>query len=259
VPEVRPHPMSTLHFHDPNCQSLAISYLGNGYPWPLPQSYGQSKYLFVVMDYFTKWIEVEAVASITTAEVRRFIWRNIMIRFGIPRAIILITTHSSILIGSPTILVIWAAKLGSLLLLTLRPMAKPRRPTSLFSMACRRNLTMLKETGWTNCTTSYGLSTRPRVANGETPFMIAYRSKAILPVEVTLRTHRLTIQEELNNAALREALYLFPSIRSEALLREAIYKLRIARLYDHSSIAAHLGKQPCSLSYESCSSHTRTW
>ena len=33
---------------------------------------GQRKYLFVAVDYFTKWIEAEAVASITTAEVRKF-------------------------------------------------------------------------------------------------------------------------------------------------------------------------------------------
>ena len=34
---------------------------------------GQRKYLFVVVDYFTKWIQAEAIASTTSAEVRRFI------------------------------------------------------------------------------------------------------------------------------------------------------------------------------------------
>jgi len=29
-----------------------------------------------LVDYFIKWVEAEAIASITTAEVRRFIWRN---------------------------------------------------------------------------------------------------------------------------------------------------------------------------------------
>jgi len=55
---------------------------------PFPKATGQRKYLFVVADYFTKWIEAEAIASITAAEARKFIWRNIIIHFGIPRAII---------------------------------------------------------------------------------------------------------------------------------------------------------------------------
>jgi len=40
---------------------------------PFPKATRQRKYLFVAVDYFTKWIEAEAVASITIAEVRRFI------------------------------------------------------------------------------------------------------------------------------------------------------------------------------------------
>jgi len=48
---------------------------------------GQRKYLLVVVDYFTKWIEAEVVTSITAAEVQKLIWRNI-IHFSIPRAMI---------------------------------------------------------------------------------------------------------------------------------------------------------------------------
>ena len=38
----------------------------------------------------------------------------------------------------------------------------------------------------------------------------------------------------LNNAALREVLYLLPSIRGDAHLREAFYKLRIMRLHNRA-------------------------
>jgi len=40
---------------------------------PFSKATGQRKYLFVAVDYFTKWIQAEAVASITTVEVRKFI------------------------------------------------------------------------------------------------------------------------------------------------------------------------------------------
>ena len=80
---------------------------------------------------------------------------------------------------------------------------------------------------WSLCTTE-------KTANGETPFMLAYGPVAIFPVEVNLHTHRLTtFQKELNNAMLREALDLIPSICDAGLLQEALYKLRIARLHDH--------------------------
>jgi len=70
--------------------------------------------------------------------------------------------------------------------------------------------------------------------------MSSYGSEAVLPFQVTLHTHCLTIfQEELNNAALREALDLLPSFRGDALLREVLYKLCIACLHN-SAVKLHL-------------------
>jgi len=65
--------------------------------------------------------------------------------------------------------------------------------------------------------------------------MLAYGSEAILPIEVSLHTHRVTtFQEGLNNMALRKALDLLHSIRGDALLQEALYKLRIAQLHNRT-------------------------
>ena len=68
-------------------------------PWPfaqwridivgsLPQGKGQVKFLLVAIDYFTKWVEAEALATITEARIRSFVWKNIICRFGIPLTII---------------------------------------------------------------------------------------------------------------------------------------------------------------------------
>ena len=48
----------------------------------------KKKLLLVATDYFSKWIEAEAFASIKDKDVTRFIWKNIVCRFGIPRSII---------------------------------------------------------------------------------------------------------------------------------------------------------------------------
>ena len=55
---------------------------------PLPWGKGQVKFLLVTIDYFTKWVETEALATITEAKIQSFVWKNIICRFGIPRTII---------------------------------------------------------------------------------------------------------------------------------------------------------------------------
>ena len=39
-------------------------------------------------DYFTKWVEVEPLANIRDMDAMKFIWKNIVTRFRVPRALI---------------------------------------------------------------------------------------------------------------------------------------------------------------------------
>nr|KYP35260.1 hypothetical protein KK1_043716 [Cajanus cajan] len=55
---------------------------------PFPPAKGQLKFLLVAVDYFTKWIEACPLAKITTENVRKFTWKNIVCRFGIPHTIV---------------------------------------------------------------------------------------------------------------------------------------------------------------------------
>ena len=55
---------------------------------PLPTAPAQKKLLLVSTDYFSKWIEADAFASIKDRDVTRFILKNIVCRFHIPRSIV---------------------------------------------------------------------------------------------------------------------------------------------------------------------------
>ena len=55
---------------------------------PFPIGRKQFKFLIVVIDYFTKWVEVEPAAKITEAKITSFVWKNIVYRFKIPNIII---------------------------------------------------------------------------------------------------------------------------------------------------------------------------
>ena len=68
-------------------------------PWPfaqwgidivgvLPSGKGQVKFLLVAIDYFTKWVEAEALTTTTEARIQNFIWKNIICKFEIPQTII---------------------------------------------------------------------------------------------------------------------------------------------------------------------------
>ena len=42
----------------------------------------------MAVDYFTKWAEVEALANIRDINVKKFVWRNIVMRFGVPESLV---------------------------------------------------------------------------------------------------------------------------------------------------------------------------
>ena len=68
-------------------------------PWPFAQwgldimgpfstAVRQLKFLVVGIDYFTKWVEAEALATIMEKNIRSFVWRNIICRYGISKVLV---------------------------------------------------------------------------------------------------------------------------------------------------------------------------
>lgn len=55
---------------------------------PFPMASGQRKFLVVAVEYFTKWVEAEALAKITDSAIQSFLWKNIFCRFGAPQILI---------------------------------------------------------------------------------------------------------------------------------------------------------------------------
>ena len=69
-------------------------------PWPfaiwgiglinqLPKERGSVQYAMVDVDYFTKWVKIEALASITPSKIKEFVYKNIVCRYGVPYTIVL--------------------------------------------------------------------------------------------------------------------------------------------------------------------------
>ena len=69
-------------------------------PWPFvqwgldivgsfPKAAGNRQWLLVGTDYFTKWVEAESLVNIRDLNAKRYVWKNIVTRFGIPHTLIL--------------------------------------------------------------------------------------------------------------------------------------------------------------------------
>ena len=56
---------------------------------PFPIAAGNKRYLLIGIVYFTKWVEAEPSANIKDMDAKKFIWRNIVTRFGVPHTLIL--------------------------------------------------------------------------------------------------------------------------------------------------------------------------
>jgi len=55
---------------------------------PFPLAKGQVKFLIVAIDYFTKWIEVEPVATIMAWQVQNLLWKHFICRHGLPHSVV---------------------------------------------------------------------------------------------------------------------------------------------------------------------------
>ncbi|XP_028094673.1 uncharacterized protein LOC114294718 [Camellia sinensis] len=79
-------------------RSLAYRAISQGYWWPCIQADAQKyvrrsapgnrKFFIATTDYFTKWVEAEPLATIKEKDVKKFVWQNVITRFGIPRALV---------------------------------------------------------------------------------------------------------------------------------------------------------------------------
>ena len=96
----------TFTKHCDNCQSFALiihsptellSAISSLYPFmklaidvvrPLPVASRQRKFILLIIDYYSKWVETEAFALIKKVEVERFVWNEVIYRFKLPEEII---------------------------------------------------------------------------------------------------------------------------------------------------------------------------
>ena len=79
----------------------------------------------MAVDYFTKWEEAGALTNIRDVNVKKFVWKNIVTRFGVPNFLISNKGCNSIVGPFVSFVVISASRTGILPQRILKAMAIP--------------------------------------------------------------------------------------------------------------------------------------
>ena len=201
---------------------------------PLPIGKGQSKFVVLAVDYFTKWAEAEPLATITEQKVPNFVWHAVICRFGIPRALV---SDNGKQFNNPKFMDFYV-ELG-----IRNYYSSPAHPQSngqaevtirTLKAALKTKLEDLKgklveylpEVLWAYRTTR-------KSATQETLFALAFGTEAVAPVEIGLKSPRIELASaEHNEEALRLNLDLLDEKRDQVHKHTEDYQRKTTRYYD---------------------------
>ncbi|RVW17418.1 Gypsy retrotransposon integrase-like protein 1 [Vitis vinifera] len=201
---------------------------------PLPAAPAQKKFLLVATDYFSKWVEAEAYASIKDKDVTKFVWKNIICRFGIPQTIIAD--------NGPQFDSIAFRNFCSELNIR-NSYSTPRYPQSngqaeatnkTLINALKKRLEQAKGK-WVEELPGvlWAYRTTPGRPTGNTPFALAYGMDAVIPTEVGLPTIRTDAAKQNDaNMELGRNLDWTDEVRESAAIRMADYQQRASAHYN---------------------------
>ena len=195
------------------------------------------RYLYVAIDKFTKWAEVEAVRTIPARSAAKFI-KGLVCRFGVPNRII--TDNGSQFTSG--LFKAYCASIGTKICYA--SVAHPRSN----GQAERANAEVLKGLktksfdkklkahgkNWLDSLQSvlWSIRTTATKPTGKTPFFLVYGAEAVLPTELRHGSPRvLAFDESRQDELLKDRLFLLEEVRWEASLRTAHYQQGLRRYH----------------------------
>ncbi|GKD18442.1 reverse transcriptase domain-containing protein [Tanacetum coccineum] len=207
---------------------------------PFPEGPGKVKFLIVAMDYFTKWIEAKAMATISGSQVKKFVWDNIVCHFGLPGEIVSDIYKQF----SDNPFKDWCEKLNIIQCFAL---VKHSQSNGLVERANRSLGEGIKarlgegNKNWIEELSHVLWAHRKMIksSHGDTPFSLTYGTEAVISAEVRMPTYCTAIVDAVHNdEELRLNLDLLEERRERATIHEAKAKLKMT---NHAMDGGKLG------------------
>ncbi|KAK3015328.1 hypothetical protein RJ639_007271 [Escallonia herrerae] len=192
---------------------------------PFSPATAQHRFVIVTIDYFTKWAEVEALATITEKKCEDFFWRAIICCYGIPRVLV---TDNGKQFDNPTFLT-FCTNLAIEQCFTSVAHPQTNGQTKVTNRTLLQGIKKKLDGAkglWVEELPKilWAYNTTTRNPTGETPFSLSFGTEALIPVEVGLPSLQLTAYDSIQNEeALRANLDLLEERREQAAMRLAAY------------------------------------
>ncbi|XP_023914564.1 uncharacterized protein LOC112026112 [Quercus suber] len=195
---------------------------------------GNRRFVIVAVDYFTRWAKAEALADIWDTDVKKFVWKNIVTRFGVPESLI---SDNGLQFDSRAFCT-FCKDLG-----IKNRYSTPAYPQSngLAEATNKVILNGLKKRldgakgSWAEELPNvlWAYRTTPRRSTGESPFSLTYGSEAVIPTEVNLCSARVAgFNPAQNDEMIVGLLDRLEECREAATVRPAEYQQKLARRYN---------------------------
>ncbi|KAL2246210.1 UNVERIFIED_CONTAM: Retrovirus-related Pol polyprotein from transposon [Sesamum indicum] len=158
---------------------------------PFPPARAQKKFVIVAVEYFSKWVEAEAVSKITEREAINFIWKNIICRFGIPR--VLISDNGTQFQGRKITAWLHELKIQQNFTAVGHPQSNGQTEVTNRTILQHLKARLRSKTEWSDELPGvlWAYRTTPRTSTGETPFSLVYGSEAVIPAEIGEESQRI--------------------------------------------------------------------
>ena len=201
---------------------------------PLPIGKSQCKFIIIAVDYFTKWAEAEPLATITEQKIRNFVWRSIICRFGIPRA--LVSNNGKQFDNAKFRDFCAELRIKNYYSSPTHPQSNGQAEVTIrtLKVALKTKLEDLKDK-WVEYLPEvlWAYRTTRKSATQETPFALAFGIEAVAPIEVRLKSPMIELASvEHNDEALRLNLDLLDEKREQVLKRMEDYQRKTTRYYN---------------------------
>ncbi|KAK3009591.1 hypothetical protein RJ639_014727 [Escallonia herrerae] len=152
---------------------------------PFPMASGQRRFVVVAIDYFTKWTEAESLATITSAKCEDFFWKNVVCRFGVPRALVVDNEKQFDNNNFRTFCTNLSIDLRFTSVAHPESNGQTENMNRSILQGLKKKLDEAKG-AWVDELPKvlWAYRTTPHSVIGETPFFLCYGTEALLPVEI---------------------------------------------------------------------------
>ncbi|KAL1135395.1 hypothetical protein V6Z11_A12G170900 [Gossypium hirsutum] len=134
-----------------------------------PKASNGHRFIFMVIDYFTKWVEAASYANVTKSAVSKFLKKEVICRYGMPERII---SDNALNLNNSVIV----ERIVGKMIETYKDWHE-KLPFAL-----------------------YAYRTSVRTSTGAKPYSLVYGMEVVLPIEVEISSFRVLLELKLDEA-----------------------------------------------------------